>query len=479
MLKAGQRPTSPASVRSMQTGEPPGTAEPSCPNHPPPPPRIVLPCPVACHDDGAIGSSTAKPQPHSSTQPPAELSLSELIRQKALSETSSDAIQVAQRVPCSSQELWPTPIFPPLLINHDILCGGQVLSIVSHMPWESMKFLYCIEWKPHDVDVAPIFWWVKLCGLVHHHALVNEYHHRHHLEPPKWPHKRKIKSSPGLGVREIRRALDERKVHLILTGMFIEEIAVQIANERWKMRDEWQRRGRGWGAAKEIVQRRRNEWLEAEYLNSRPEAGDRILTKHMDSLRLTKARILRQRSEPDIRLDRVLDEDLGKKFSVQDELEWREHFGGILLPGTQVPTPDQPRPKTASILQRDLKPPARVSPLRQGIIDSPAASLAPSECGSMASSQLASNTSDKGLLSILLQKLTWGRSGHSLSARECIVETSKLGFDGARTPDGQHGGLDGPPRPGDTAPTSDVSSPAMREVDMVSVPKFLPPTNAN
>jgi hypothetical protein len=178
MLKAGQRPSSPASVRSMQTGEPPGTEDSSRPTGPPPPPppppRIVLPCPVTCHDDGAIGSTTINSQQPISSQPPSEQSISELIRQKALSETSSDAIQVAQRVSCTSQELWPSPIFPPLLVNHDILCGGQVLSIVSHMPWESRKFLYCIEWKPYDVDVAPIFWWVKLCGLVYHHTLVND-----------------------------------------------------------------------------------------------------------------------------------------------------------------------------------------------------------------------------------------------------------------------------------------------------------------
>ncbi|KAA8900485.1 hypothetical protein FN846DRAFT_958745 [Sphaerosporella brunnea] len=462
LLKTGQLLSSPASVQDDPGPEFTGRIV-----HPRP--TTVPPCSTPClghdfHDDGAMCISPTGVQQPSSLEPPGELSLSEQIRQKALSESSFDAIQVAQGVPCSSQELWPTPIFPPLLVNHDLLFGGQVLRIVSHMPWESQKFLYCIEWKPHDVEVAPLFWWVKLCGLVHHHVLVHEYHQRHRLEPPKWPHKKRVKSSAGLGVREIRRALDERKVRLILTGSFNEDTAVSMANERWMMRDEWQRRGRGWGAAKEIVQRRRNEWLEADHSDPRPGAGDQDVPKTLESLRLTKARILRQRSEPDMRRGSANGErGLRKKFSVQDELEWREHFGQILLPNTRVDTPGQLRSRAGSIRQRARKVPIRTSSLRHGPITSSIASLAPSENGSLASSQMLS---DKGLLSSLLQKLAWGRSGRYLGATECIAQSPKVGFDGSRTPAPrrQPDGLDGPQDASGTA-ASDGSPPTMKVVD--------------
>lgn len=238
-----------------------------------------------------------------------------MIRNAALSETTSDGTKAGStnsRPPLPT--LPSTPIFPPFQDNADIITGGAVRGIVSHMPWETGMLLYCVEWVPHDVDSPAIYSWFKLSALGYHTTLVSEYHFRHGLEPPQWPPKSpRVRSSTSMAVREIKRTLEERKVYLILRGFFDDDAACEMACERWRIRDEWQRRGRGWGSAIDIVSRRRKEWMEDEH----------TVKRWRDKQRAQRpAGRLRQRSEPV--LGRV--PERRGIINLQDELEWREHF---------------------------------------------------------------------------------------------------------------------------------------------------------
>ncbi|KAI5847533.1 hypothetical protein BZA05DRAFT_405139 [Tricharina praecox] len=325
------------------------------------------------------------------------------------------------------------------------------------MPWEAGKLLYCIEWKPHDVDVAPLFWWVKLSGMQFHSALVNEYHHRHALDPPRWPNKRRVRSSASLGVREIKRALEERRLHLTLHGVAEEDTARELADERWRIRDEWQHTGRGWGCAKEIVQRRRKEWMEAEHEAKTPCDNEEEVDQPTETEARMPLGLVKQHSEPILRSR--------QRFDAQDELEWREHFGGIisaagpkggsvvslqqqLLPRGSCA--NQPLSKVVSTLVRTHKRPPLYAALvgRGGGSGGGSAStlLLFNGAPSVDSSKSLGSSGGKGIFASLLDALNWslwGRRQEAGTASDATCVTQGLSTAGESPAVGD---LDGAPR---------------------------------
>ena len=294
--------------------------------------------------------------------------MSDRIRRRALQESAVDAQRAAKNeaaiaflsssnfAGCPAAPLPPPPpaTFPPLLANPDLLSHGELRRILAHTPSEAGKLVYCIEWRPYDVDAAAILWWAKLAALPYNRALVNDYHHLRGLDPPPWPPRKPPKSSASLGVREIKRALAERKAFLLRHGLSPEDAAARLQAERWRMRDEWQRAGRGWGSAREVVQKRRNQWLEAAHHHSPPTTRSGSASASTPISRQPSEPLLshrhRRRGHP-----RALGAGGSiprKRFNAQDELEWREHFAGTTA-GNSDPRVASNLSRVVSAIQKD------------------------------------------------------------------------------------------------------------------------------
>lgn len=146
------------------------------------------------------------------------------------------------------------------------LTAGEVLRVISHKP-RVVSLQYLIHWKPLDSGV-PRELWVRAIDFVESgkRAILEEYHFHHNLGPVSWPRdpRRQSRSSTSFGVQELKSALDERRQMLLDRGVDESEASCEMNQERWKMRDEWQRAGRGWGSAITIVKDRKKAWLEAD-----------------------------------------------------------------------------------------------------------------------------------------------------------------------------------------------------------------------
>ncbi|KAL7268554.1 hypothetical protein RUND412_008821 [Rhizina undulata] len=160
--------------------------------------------------------------------------------------------------------------YPPILQkpNNSSLAGGKVQEIIGHRKCgNNGRYLYSILWKSKDGTVPPVEWWVKTSDLQDYKLAVEEYHIKHKLGPVRWPRDYRLRisrSSGCMGVKEIKTALEERKKELIERGLYDEEASRELTEERWRMRNEWQHRGRGWGVAQEVVQERKRSWRAAD-----------------------------------------------------------------------------------------------------------------------------------------------------------------------------------------------------------------------
>lgn len=163
--------------------------------------------------------------------------------------------------------------FPPVLEGDpdaapQSFTGGEILKVLAHKTWGTVGgLLYCILWKPNDPGAPAISWWVTLSDMMEKKSFIEEYHLRNRLGPVPWPgsgKRRRTRSSASLGVKEIKTALEDRKAELVRRGMYMDDAAKLMMMERWMMREEWQRVGRGWGTAKEVVQKRKRIWLEMD-----------------------------------------------------------------------------------------------------------------------------------------------------------------------------------------------------------------------
>jgi len=433
--------------------------------------------------------------------------MSERTRTQALSEVTSDAERAARNetaMRLNITECPSTPVFPPLLGNPDILPHGEVRCIISHMPWEPRKLLYCIVWKPYDVDVVPILWWVKFSALVYHYALVNDYHYLHRIDPPPWPKKQYPRLTACLGVREIMRALEERKAYLIVHGFSDEEAAREVTNERWRMRDEWQQTGRGWGSAKEIVQKRRKEWIEGEHFMKhwRDEIDEMIEsnTPTDQPLQEGTAGVSKQCSEHILRHGSSQRGQTGsgaskKQFDTRDELEWREIFAEMLARGKTALPPQkghllqsqrsnnsQPLSRVVSTLKRDSKRPNS----QQGYntheetvpsLGDPVIISGSNETTSLDTVRLRSHSFGNKLFSGMFRKLSWrhypsptSSPHHSRPCTPCKSAGCNYSNTGASQATTEHepqcNCLDGASKSEEEA-QSHVNSPGITAVDLV------------
>ncbi|KAI5795705.1 hypothetical protein EDC01DRAFT_787762 [Geopyxis carbonaria] len=209
--------------------------------------------------------------------------------------------------------------FVPAIASQRSLSGGDIIKVVDHKnvgKKSQDSFIYCVLWRPHDPQLKPMRWWANLSDMIDTRHFVDEYHIKKGLGDVQWPFvgKRwKKRSSACLGVREIKRALEERKRELQkLEFGDSYEAFLTLADERWRMRAEWQRLGRGWGTAREVVLRRRRAWdeydgLRKEWneLNRKSTHSDltEVFSPHFsDTLRVEEYRaLLKQRSEPVLR----------------------------------------------------------------------------------------------------------------------------------------------------------------------------------
>lgn len=172
------------------------------------------------------------------------------------------------RIPMSPQ----IPIitsYPPILEGESSrgprdFSGGEIIRVLAHKQLGSSSgLLYCILWKSKDPGVPATSWWVSLKDMVGKKSFIDDYHLRHRMGPVPWPSsgkRRRPKSSVALGVREIKNTLMERKAELVSRGAYEDDVVRHMSEERWKMREEWQRMGRGWGAAKQVVESRKRLW---------------------------------------------------------------------------------------------------------------------------------------------------------------------------------------------------------------------------
>lgn len=229
----------------------------------------------------------------------------------------------------------------------------EFLRIINHKPWGNKNFQYMILWKPCDSD-APTELWVKAIDFAKSgkRAILEGYHLHHDLGPVRWPRdpRRQWRSSTSFGVQELKSALDERKQMLLDRGIDESEALGEINQERWKMRDEWQRTGRGWGSAMMIVKGRKKAWSIADsdvdklgssdYQDPGTSRGTDQGTREQEREWERPNPDLSPTSLPNIpepgnprRPDRISQEEVRSQFAFtsEDEREWREIFGPELF----------------------------------------------------------------------------------------------------------------------------------------------------
>lgn len=141
--------------------------------------------------------------------------------------------------------------------------SDEFLQIIGHKSRGNKNFQYMILRKPRGSGV-PTELWVKAIDFAESEkrVILEGYHLHHNLGPVRWPRdpRRQWRSSTSFGVQELKSALDERKQMLLDQGVDESEALRETNQERWKMRDEWQRTGRGWGSAMMIVKGRKKAW---------------------------------------------------------------------------------------------------------------------------------------------------------------------------------------------------------------------------
>lgn len=179
--------------------------------------------------------------------------------------------------PGSSNYNWSRSVVPHSKLKQEqthkeSLANGEVLGIINHNFRDNGNLLYLISWRLRNSSITPVQSWVRVADLFEdpRRSILEEYHRQHNLGPIRWPRnpRRQLRSSTSFGVREIKAALDERKLALLERGGSIIDVTRELDGERWKMRDDWQRAGRGWGSAIMVVEEKKKAWriadLEAE-----------------------------------------------------------------------------------------------------------------------------------------------------------------------------------------------------------------------
>ena len=246
--------------------------------------------------------------------------------------------------------------------------GGEILRVLAHKRFESTgELLYCILWKSNEPAMPAKSCWVQLNDMVDQKSFIDEYHLRNRLGPVPWPgsgKKRRLKSSASLGVKEIKNALEERRAQLIEMGYYGDDVGKKVMDERWAMRDRWQRLGRSWGTAKQVVQARKAIWREqdaaslqakqsrAKSKGKQPESLAREDSKALETHATTKSGVRKHKSESALRFQVSVGQELtgdeietiragrqtsaarnaphtiGRaKYDAHDHKEWRRHFG--------------------------------------------------------------------------------------------------------------------------------------------------------
>ncbi|KAI5851528.1 hypothetical protein DFP73DRAFT_590785 [Morchella snyderi] len=156
--------------------------------------------------------------------------------------------------------------------HKESLANGEVFGIINHNCRDNGNLLYLISWRLRNSSITPVQSWVSVADLFEgpRRSILEKYHRQHNLGPVRWPRnpRRQLRSSTSFGVREIKAALDERKLALLERGANVLDVARELDEERWKMRGDWQRAGRGWGSAIMVVEEKKKAWriadLEAE-----------------------------------------------------------------------------------------------------------------------------------------------------------------------------------------------------------------------
>lgn len=179
--------------------------------------------------------------------------------------------------PGSSNSNWSRSVVPHSKLKQEqthkeSLANGEVLGIINHNCRDNGNLLYLISWRLRNSSITPVQSWVRVADLFEgpRRSILEEYHRQHNLGPIRWPRnpRRQLRSSTSFGVREIKAALDKRKLALLERGASILDVTRELDEERWKMRDDWQRAGRGWGSAIMVVEEKKKAWriadLEAE-----------------------------------------------------------------------------------------------------------------------------------------------------------------------------------------------------------------------
>ncbi|KAI5810800.1 hypothetical protein BZA77DRAFT_347485 [Pyronema omphalodes] len=255
----------------------------------PPPPAQ---CPN-CHGPNNVSQSN-------------EMPLTEKIRRAAKTEMEIELERAAKNEAAKRLNPFPAkPTFPEPLDDPDTICHGKV----------------------------------NLQSLMYYRKLVNDYHAIKGMDTPPWPKKRDPVSSASLGVKHIKKALEDRKLELKKLGFPLKEQEYEIIQEKWSIRDQWQRIGRGWGSARQVIRYHKERWMEDKLTQE-------LLAQHLDVQEFSKEYdiqghlggvISTRRSEPNLYARARLLNDthpgrivINRRFSEEDEMEWREHFSDMI-----------------------------------------------------------------------------------------------------------------------------------------------------
>lgn len=238
--------------------------------------------------------------------------------------------------------------------------SDEFLQVIGHKSQGNKNFQYKILRKPRGSGV-PTELWVKAIDFAESEkrVILEGYHLHHNLGPVRWPRdpQRQWRSSTSFGVQELKSALDERKQMLLDQGVDESEALREMNQERWKMRDEWQRTGRGWGSAMMIVKGRKKAWSMADsnagkhestvaasssnYVGMQDPGTDRPDPELLDMSPRVQRKSYghKSASPPNIpepsypkRPERIGQEVRSQfAFTSEDEREWREIFGPDLI----------------------------------------------------------------------------------------------------------------------------------------------------
>jgi hypothetical protein len=129
-----------------------------------------------------------------------------------------------------------------------------------------------------------------------------------------------------------------------------------MAEEKWRMRDEWQRNGRGWGSARNAVQARRKVWQDAEQLEGFqvvvgaqaivnpyqsteiPAQPRHVVTKYRSEPFLGRSSLLRlqQQSRASANTDHSTENSMPTKLKLSDESDQQGLAGNVSAIGKDI-----------------------------------------------------------------------------------------------------------------------------------------------